>query len=455
MSLSDTPQAEKVSQPQPASACHSLFNNLSKINVERQKKAFINYQTAQQLIKLEGITTKSQFNKWSKSKRPSNFPSSPERVYKTEWNGWGVFLGTGRKREKNFMNYKEAQQLIKLEGITTKSQFNKWSKSKRPSNFPSSPGRVYKTEWNRWGAFLGTGRMDYKEAQQLMKLEGITTKSQFNEWSKSKRPSNFPSSPERVYKTEWNGWGVFLGTGRKRGKNFMNYKEAQQLIKLEGITTKSQFNEWSKSKRPSNFPSSPGRVYKTEWNGWDAFVGKEKGKKYMIYYKKGKKYMSYKKGQKHVQAIGIKTVEELLKWLKSNERPENFPPNPHKVWKLWETSYVFLKIQWLSFEEAKTSVQMESITNKSEYYELRESADLKSALPPNPAVVYASHWKGWDNFLFGDLKEDSNLEVLPDDLIEDSNLEVLPDDLIEDSNLEVSSDDLIEDSNLEVLPDDL
>ena len=121
--------------------------------------------------------------------------------------------------------------------------------------------------------------------------------------------------------------------------------------------------------------------------------------------------MSYNKGQKYVRQIGIRTVKEFLEWLKSSERPDNFPLNPHIVWSdLWKDAQNFLQIQWMSFEKARMSVQSGGVTSKNEYYKFRELEDLMDELPPNPSVVYASYWKGWDYFLWDEeLSEDIEL----------------------------------------------
>ena len=59
----------------------------------RPKKNFMSYESAQQLMREEGITTVLQFEKWSQEKRPVNFPSNPYKTYSSSWTGWGAFLG--------------------------------------------------------------------------------------------------------------------------------------------------------------------------------------------------------------------------------------------------------------------------------------------------------------------------------------------------------------------------
>ena len=162
----------------------------------------------------------------SSKKRPDNFPSNPRSKYEQQWKGWGHFLSTGRTPEnrKNFMSYKKAQQIIKKQKIQSKPMFEKWSRTKkRPDNFPSNPGMTYKKQWKGWGYFLGTGRtaekrknfINYKKAQQLIRKQKIQSKPMFEKWSRTKkRPDNFPSNPHQVYFKNWKGWKSFLGTKR-------------------------------------------------------------------------------------------------------------------------------------------------------------------------------------------------------------------------------------------------
>ena len=218
------------------------------------------------MIKRE-IKTKKQLKNRNRSKKRSVNASAS--------------LSKKGRPKKDFMSYKQAQRFIKTQGTTTLAQFQKWSKlKKRPANFPSAPWRIYKTQWKNWGKFLGTGRtrkkdfMSYKQAQQYIIKQGVTTLIQFQNWRKlKKRPNNFPFEPAGIYKTQWKNWGKFLGTGRTRKKDFMSYKQAQRFIKKQKITTLTGFRKWRKStKRPNNFPSNPWRTYKTEWKGWKKFL---------------------------------------------------------------------------------------------------------------------------------------------------------------------------------------
>ena len=378
------------------------YRNTTNCESEFSKKQWRTLQSAKTLMVELGIKTQRQFYEWSRSdQRPQDFPANPFRTYKTEWRGWREFLGTENISKKVFRNYESAKALMKDLGIKTRNQFREWSRSdQRPQDFPSNLSIAYKTEWRSWGEFLGTGNVNkkvfrgYASAKALMTELGIKTRDQFREWSRSdQKPFDFPSNPTRAYKTEWRSWGEFLGTGNVNKKVFRSYASAKALMAELGIKTRDQFRKWSRSgKRPSDFPSNPTRTYKEKWVSWEKFLGREKPKK----------WMSYRKGQRHVKMIEIRTVKELLEWLKSSERPEDFPPDPHIVWsKSWKTAQDFLTIRWMPFKKARSYVQQGGVTNKREYYEFRKSENLINELPPNPATVYAPYWKSWDDFFWG------------------------------------------------------
>ena len=337
------------------------------------KKSFRSYEAAQALMEELGIRTQRQFREWSRSDlRPEDIPSNPDHIYRTEWTKWNDFLGTKNINSKKFRSYKEAQALMKELGIKTSVQFQERSRSgERPFDIPFNPRNIYKSEWKGFGEFLGVNGINwrsYKEAQALMKELGIRTQEQFHKWSRSgERPEDIPSNPSRVYKTKWVSWGEFLGTGRIYKKSFRSYESAQALMKKLDISTQEQFYGWIQSgKKPDDVPFHPNRVYKAKWKGWDEFLGP--------------KWMSYRIGQQHVRQIGIKTVKELLEWLKSNNRPRKFPSNPHIVWEQsWNSAESFLQIQWMSFKEACAYVQQKGVASREEYSELVGSEKVLSS----------------------------------------------------------------------------
>ena len=186
-------------------------------NIHNRNKKFMSYDEAKKFIQFVGIHSVQQFKDWSKlGKRPPNFPAVPRAVYKDKWQGWRVFLG------KKFMPYNEAKNFVLSLKFRNKRQFHKWAKlGSRPHNFPADPRGAYKEEWEGYGIFLGTNNtqhnkkqfMSYSEAKDFARSLNLHSKRQFEQWSKSgNRPHNFPADPRGVYKEEWEGYGIFLGT---------------------------------------------------------------------------------------------------------------------------------------------------------------------------------------------------------------------------------------------------
>ena len=139
---------------------------------------------------------------------------------------------------------KKSKQSITKRRAKVKKQLKKLNKSrKKPSNSTSNPKRKQGQKKDF---------MSYRKAQQLIRKQKIKSKHQFEKWSSSKkRPADFPSNPRSVYKLQWKDWGIFLGTGRKKGqrKDFMSYRKAQQFIRKRKVETKNKFEKWSSSKK--------------------------------------------------------------------------------------------------------------------------------------------------------------------------------------------------------------
>ena len=391
-------------------------------NISNQKRDWMSFDEAKALMQSQGIKTYKDFIEWKQAgKRPEKFPSNPSQTYKNEWRGWRNFFGTENisRRKEKWMSFDEAKIFIQKVGLTSLAQFQEWSKSEqRPENFPSSPNKFYKGEWTNWADFLGTknisgGRkkewMSFHDAKALMQSQGIKTNREFIKWKKDgKRPESFPSNPNQVYTNEWRGWGDFLSTknistGRK--KEWMSFHDAKALMQSQGIRTREQFKEWSKSEqRPKNFPSNPQNIYKNKWRGWGDFLGTGNTIS----------YMKYSTAKKYVQSLEFEQPKDFIEWLQSDDRPENFPPNPQKVYSEWTSLKDFLSTkEYMTYEEVKTFVQQLGITNQRDFFEeMKNNSDIfPENFPPNPKAFYTNtgEWIDWNDFLGLTNKSDNKI----------------------------------------------
>ena len=385
----------------------------SEFNTASPAKKWMSFDQAQTFIQNQKIKTLAQFKEWKKAgNRPKDFPSNPNIIYKDKWRGWGDFLGTGNisVRNREWMSFHDAKALMQSQSIRTLAQFQEWSKSEqRPKDFPSNPQRTYKNEWTDWRDFLGTKWMSFDQAKTLMQSQGIRTREQFQEWSKSEqRPEDFPSHPERTYKDKWRGWGDFLGAGNisvRRKKEWMSFQDAKAHIQSQGIKTKREFHEWSKSEqRPKNFPSNPNQTYKNKWTGWRDFLGAGN-----ISVRRKKEWMSFQDAKAHIQSQGIRTFAQFQEWSKSEQRPKDFPSNPNIIYKdKWTGWSNFLgtgniaggiKKEWMSFDQAQALMQSQGIKTSTEFNEWKKAGKRPKDFPSNPSQTYKNKWRGWGDFL--------------------------------------------------------
>ena len=405
-------------------------------NISTKKRKWKSFDEAKAFIQSQGVKTRQEFIEWKKAgKRPKDFPSNPQNIYNNQWVGWSDFLGTEntstRKREKReWMSFDQAKTFIQRQGIRTSIEFQKWKKAgKRPKDFPSNPNTIYKEEWKGWRDFLGTGNistrkrkkrewMSFDEAKIFIQRQGIKTHKQFQKWKQAgKRPEHFPSTPEQTYKDKWKGWGDFLGTGNistGRKKEWMSFDQAQALMQSQGIKTSTEFIEWKQAgKRPENFPSNPERTYKKEWVSWSDFLGIEN--------------ISTENSEQT-------SLEEITASLQRQEisthiKPENVSNSPDKSYKDEQTdldSFLESEKEYMTYEEAKTFVQQLRITNLKDFFEeMKNNSDVfPENFPPNPKAFYTNtgEWIGWNDFLGLTIKSDNKINHSREDFqIEENN----------------------------------
>ena len=220
-----------------------------------------------------------------------NFDYFPLSPYKNkDWVSAGHLLGTGTIATQNrvYLSCEEAKKVIHKLGIKSIKEWNIYCKSgNKPDNIPNGPHQVYKNKgWKSWGDFLGTGYianrnrtyLSCEEAKKVIHKLGIKSKKEWQIYSKSERPDNIPSSPNRIYKNKgWKGFGDWLGTGYIATFNrvYLSCEEAKKVIHKLGIKSQKEWYIYCKSgNKPDNIPSSPRRIYKNKgWEGWKDFLG--------------------------------------------------------------------------------------------------------------------------------------------------------------------------------------
>ena len=273
--------------------------NRTKVLQYRTWEDFVT--TIREICPAMGISSRGSYNQWADNngdyaiRFPLDMPKSPESVYSEYWEGWDALF---QKRGKNdIMSYEEAHDIAKQAcekyGICSAASLLKWKKGllKNVPIFPErmaiSPDKSYKEEFVSWTDFFGIPSRErnyasFEEATRWAIEQNFKKRSEFYATA---RPGNIPSNPDRIYKSQWQGWDVFLGKNKSKKKDFMPYEKAKSWVKDNllpmGVDSFAKYHQWVKSKdfkveKPLNLPTSPDKIYATEWEGWDIFFGKEK-----------------------------------------------------------------------------------------------------------------------------------------------------------------------------------
>jgi hypothetical protein len=281
-----------------------------------------------------GLKTQKGWEVWSKSgQRPSDIPSSPDRVYRNDgWVSWADWLGNERVAWKSFTDGRAV-----VRGLEQQSKAGWYALSKsgqRPSDIPSLPSSVYRDDgWISWPDWLGSeGRVltkwkSFKEGRAFVR--GLELKGQrgWAEWSKSgQRPSDIPAHPETTYRDAgWVSWPDWLGSERVAWKSFTEGRALVRGLELKGA---KEWKEWSKSgQRPSDIPSAPDSVYRDDgWISYPDWLGFE-----------GRappgSMLPFAVGRAYARKLKLRSWKEWREWSKSGQRPSNIPAGPHNTYR--------------------------------------------------------------------------------------------------------------------------
>jgi superfamily II DNA or RNA helicase len=212
----------------------------------------------------------------SSGKRSADIPADPVRVYAAEWQGWDDWFGrTEKTLRQKWRHFLAARTFIRELGFTSKVQWRAYCKSgSKPNDIPSLPSVVYAAKWQGWHDWLGIQCWrPFEEARAYARGIGFTSKVQWEVHAQSgEMPLDIPPFPETVYDefTEYRDW---LGI-RKPGSGWRPFEEARLYVQALGLTTFSQWKDYSKSgQRPADIPADPACAYASEWQSWHDWLG--------------------------------------------------------------------------------------------------------------------------------------------------------------------------------------
>jgi superfamily II DNA or RNA helicase len=405
------------------------INVLTKVNEEEFNKsiqlkvwdrvAFGNWRPYEEAKKyaqsLKLKNSREWFENTKSTKFPKDIPISCPATYEKEFEGWGVFLGTGfiDNRKRKYRSYKDAKKYAHSLKLKSQTQWRKHAKSKNfPEDIPSRSDRTYKKQFEGWGNFLGTGNFRKKNftTYKLAKKYVIPLKlKNRDEWYECTKLSNFPKNiPKNIpsfYKDQFEGWGIFLGTGyvanqKRKYKPYRHAKKYALSLKLKSS------QKWIKHTESQNFPKDipkyPNQVYSKQFEGWGNFLGTD-----FIATRK-RKYKPYRDAKKYVLSLKLKNQTEWFKFTKSSNFPKDVPANPGQVYKKqFEGMGIFLGTgfiqsqnrEYRSYKESKKYASSLNLKNKKEWLDHTKSLNFPKDIPKTLDHIYKKQFEGYRIFL--------------------------------------------------------
>ena len=202
------------------------------LGIANEYKNFLDFQKHKNFAREKKITTQKEWIKFFRQKKiPNNIYAYPEGIFRKskEWKGWGDFLGTGRMDKREFVSFSAAKKFTQKLKLKSFPEWQVYShKPNFPKNIPLYPNQTYK-KWLSWSDFLGNNKISnnkrvyksYKEAKIFVKKLKIKSAKEWDVFVKNNNtfPLDIPKRPATPYKHKgWKGWGDFLGTGNRRGR---------------------------------------------------------------------------------------------------------------------------------------------------------------------------------------------------------------------------------------------
>ena len=236
--------------------------------IRSKNRQYASYDDYKKYIQKNNIKTNDEFRQFINSKnfKLNLYPKAPWEIYK-EWKGFRDFFGT------DFYSYDEHKKLCQKHKIKTSGQWINLIKNKKLKKYTTAPDAMFlKTgEWKSWGEFCGIGRigeyLPYKEAKKWAQSLKLKSKKDWNKYvKKNGLPIGIPRTPHYVYRKEWEGMGVFLGTGYLHTKDWMPLDKAKKYLKKNKINSVEKYQTLFKEKKlPDNLPNSAA-IYGIKWS---------------------------------------------------------------------------------------------------------------------------------------------------------------------------------------------
>jgi hypothetical protein len=218
------------------------------------KERYYKYTDLKNLVKSLGIKSKDDYIGKYKTLRSYGLkaPLNPRTFYGTEiWENWSIFLNKPIDKKKHYniyYSYSECKRVVQLKKFESSRYFRKNIKNiiRDDIRIPYNPYIIYRSEWESWGEFLGTGRIQdnlktylpFNEAREWARNLNFKMAKEWRYMKLSKLPEGITKKPDRTYKNKgWVDWYDWLGID-KRTKISYGEKKIYDFLTISNINFK-------------------------------------------------------------------------------------------------------------------------------------------------------------------------------------------------------------------------
>ena len=257
--------------------------------VHPSNRAYRSFAEARAFVHTLRLRNQKAWKNYCKSgEKPDNIPSHPDCRYSSEFRGMGDWLGTEYVHPSNrvYRSFAEARAFVHILGFNSRAEWQAYCKSgEKPDDIPAGPHRVYGARFKGMGDWLGTGYianrsrayLPFEEARSFVRTLRLRNYTQWQAYCKSgKKPDDIPANPIRVYSSEFESVGDWLGTGYVANLNrvYLPFEEARAFVRTLGLKYETEWRAYCLSgKKPDSIPANPIQVYSSEYKGIGDWLG--------------------------------------------------------------------------------------------------------------------------------------------------------------------------------------
>jgi len=202
--------------------------------------------------------------------------------------------------------------------------------------------------------------------------------------------------------------------------NWRSYEESIAFTSCLGLKNVKEWAEYSANGgKPADIPFKPYNAYKTEWRGWNEWLGTNNISNWEV----SKQFFTLAEAKIYIRKYckGLITSQSSYnKWVKNKikgipNKPKQMPSAPWQTYKddpMWKGLGDFLGtgriasrvIKYLPYKSAKKILKNLSLKNRTEYYKWHNKNTNKLIkqgvhLPKHCNQTYHEEWEGWNIFL--------------------------------------------------------